>query len=433
MYVVVGFVAIGSGTTIVHTITPRFALVRVANAIPTTASGSIGINKNYREEHCHCEEQQHFTKTTEFLKNVLRISIEHSLRSIRNSAQSNRPIQRSTAMAAGKNIEESNSERICLVLLVFIGGSTVFEVLLHKLEHYFLHHRKKGLVGALNKIKEEIMLVGFISLTLTALETNIISICVPIASNLKLGIPMAHDQCLDAWRSSSGSGSGSGSGSNTTNQRRMLLAATATAACPAGQEQWIERAALHDVHLIIFFQAFTHISITLMCYLLSLYRVQLWESFETLQMERTKKNQQSKSQSTSTADETKAENTVATTTTTTTTPSTNSATAANTITTGSKKYVVQTSKGHLHVDPHHHHQHPTHHSTASKKQYHKKFGAWAKIENVQAPRDSGSRCNMWMKFIGYSLNIFGFTLVSWKWWDGCWLLVVGCLLFVCGL
>ena len=95
MYVVVGFVAIGSGTTIVHTITPRFALVRVANAIPTTASGSIGINKNYREEHCHCEEQQHFTnlkKRLEFLNNV-QISIEHSLKPQFNTASDQSAIQ----------------------------------------------------------------------------------------------------------------------------------------------------------------------------------------------------------------------------------------------------------------------------------------------------------------------------------------------------
>ena len=114
MYVVVGFVAIGSGTTIVHTITPRFALVRVANAIPTTASGSIGINKNYREEHCHCEEQQHFTnlkKRLEFLNNV-QISIEHSLKPQFNTASDQSAIQQFNSQQQSNTNSRSTLRRV---------------------------------------------------------------------------------------------------------------------------------------------------------------------------------------------------------------------------------------------------------------------------------------------------------------------------------
>ncbi|KAI4296817.1 hypothetical protein L6164_036740 [Bauhinia variegata] len=65
---------------------------------------------------------------------------------------------------------------VCFLLIVI---SILIEHLLHLLGKYFNKKRKKSLVQALDKIKSELMLMGFISLLLTVCEKSIANICIP--------------------------------------------------------------------------------------------------------------------------------------------------------------------------------------------------------------------------------------------------------------
>ncbi|KAJ7968619.1 MLO-like protein [Quillaja saponaria] len=65
---------------------------------------------------------------------------------------------------------------ICFFLIVI---SIIIEHLLHLLTKYFHKKRRKSLIQALDKIKSELMLLGFISLLLTVTEKPIANICMP--------------------------------------------------------------------------------------------------------------------------------------------------------------------------------------------------------------------------------------------------------------
>jgi len=81
-------------------------------------------------------------------------------------------------MGAGRTLEETDSWRTVLFWMIFLFLSIVIEQVFHHVEHYLQHHSKKGILGAVHKIKEELMLMGFISLILLALEDQITWICV---------------------------------------------------------------------------------------------------------------------------------------------------------------------------------------------------------------------------------------------------------------
>lgn len=84
----------------------------------------------------------------------------------------------STNAGAGNGIEESPSWRVALFLMLFLLISTGLEIFFHKVEHMCAHKGLYGHLHAIEKIKEELMLLGFISLILLAAEDKIANICI---------------------------------------------------------------------------------------------------------------------------------------------------------------------------------------------------------------------------------------------------------------
>eukprot|EP00946_MAST-07B_sp_MAST-7B-sp1_P004030 g4030.t1 len=80
-------------------------------------------------------------------------------------------------MGAGKNIEQTNAIAVFAVFMFFLIVSFGLEMFFHKLQHYFEHSGQHGLLTALNKVKDELMLMGFCSLILIVFEPEIMMIC----------------------------------------------------------------------------------------------------------------------------------------------------------------------------------------------------------------------------------------------------------------
>uniref|UniRef100_A0A6N2KYM4 MLO-like protein n=1 Tax=Salix viminalis TaxID=40686 RepID=A0A6N2KYM4_SALVM len=83
-------------------------------------------------------------------------------------------------MAEGEiTLEETPTWAVATVCFFLIFISIFIEYLLHLLAKYFNKKRRKYLIQALYKIKTELMLLGFVSLLMTVLETPIAKICIP--------------------------------------------------------------------------------------------------------------------------------------------------------------------------------------------------------------------------------------------------------------
>ncbi|KAJ4844805.1 Protein mlo2 [Turnera subulata] len=78
-----------------------------------------------------------------------------------------------------KSLEETATWSVAVVVFVLVAISIVLEHVLHIVEKWLEKKHKPALVEALEKVKAELMLMGFISLMLTVLQTPISDICIP--------------------------------------------------------------------------------------------------------------------------------------------------------------------------------------------------------------------------------------------------------------
>ncbi|KAH6768295.1 hypothetical protein C2S51_013631 [Perilla frutescens var. frutescens] len=83
------------------------------------------------------------------------------------------------AAAGDRSLEETSTWAVAVVCAVFVIISVVIEHGIESLGKWFQKRDKKAMIEALEKIKAELMLLGFISLLLTVGTTYVAKICVP--------------------------------------------------------------------------------------------------------------------------------------------------------------------------------------------------------------------------------------------------------------
>ncbi|GMP44439.1 hypothetical protein CsSME_00013367 [Camellia sinensis var. sinensis] len=95
--------------------------------------------------------------------------------------------------ANGRELDQTPTWAVALVCAVIILISILLEKLLHHVGEWFRQRRKKPMLEALEKIKAELMVLGFISLLLTFGQHYIANICIPIKlADTMLPCPMKH-------------------------------------------------------------------------------------------------------------------------------------------------------------------------------------------------------------------------------------------------
>ncbi|KAK4799015.1 hypothetical protein SAY86_024380 [Trapa natans] len=78
-----------------------------------------------------------------------------------------------------RTLEETSTWSVAVVCFVLLAISLFVEHLIHLVGKWLTRKRKPALVEALEKVKSELMLLGFISLLLTVLQNPISNICIP--------------------------------------------------------------------------------------------------------------------------------------------------------------------------------------------------------------------------------------------------------------
>ncbi|KAG5248426.1 MLO protein [Salix suchowensis] len=78
-----------------------------------------------------------------------------------------------------RSLQETPTWALATVCFVFIFTGIFIEYLIHLLSHWLKKSRKTALFEALEKLKSVLMVLGFMSLILTATQGSIIKICIP--------------------------------------------------------------------------------------------------------------------------------------------------------------------------------------------------------------------------------------------------------------
>ncbi|KAK3039848.1 hypothetical protein RJ639_028241 [Escallonia herrerae] len=178
---------------------------------------------------------------------------------------------------------------VAAVCTVIVAISLAAERLLHYAGKYLKKKNQKPLYEALQKVKEELMLLGFISLLLTVFQSRIVKICVheDVVRHL-----------LPCSLEASSEGESSAAKPETTSHLRRLLAETGEGYCEGKlsyevimpghlhiylklhQVPLLSLEALHHLHIFIFVLAIVHVTFSVLTVVFGGAKIRQWKHWE---------------------------------------------------------------------------------------------------------------------------------------------------------
>ncbi|XP_024020102.1 LOW QUALITY PROTEIN: MLO protein homolog 1 [Morus notabilis] len=183
-----------------------------------------------------------------------------------------------------RSLKETPTWAVALVCAVFVIVSVIIEYAIHSLGKWFNKRHKKALFEALEKIKAELMLLGFISLLLTVGTQYIVKICIPAnLGHVMLPCKIEKKKGND------------GGGGDDDNERRKLLSyaeddilwrrALASAAkddycAKNGKVSLISYTGVHQLHIFIFVLAVFHVLYSVITIALARAKMKKWKAWE---------------------------------------------------------------------------------------------------------------------------------------------------------
>lgn len=157
-----------------------------------------------------------------------------------------------------RSLEQTPTWAVAVVCFVLVAISIVIELLIHLLGKWLTKRNKKALYEALEKIKSELMLVGFISLLLTVGQEPISKICVSEA------IGATWHPC-DSKQESTKYGDDNSSGDDK---------------CAKGQVPFVSPYGIHQLHIFIFVLAVFHVLYCIITLALGRAKMRKWKAWE---------------------------------------------------------------------------------------------------------------------------------------------------------
>ncbi|KAK4367217.1 hypothetical protein RND71_015097 [Anisodus tanguticus] len=189
------------------------------------------------------------------------------------------------AGGGGRSLEQTPTWAVAVVCFVLVAISIVIEHIIHLIGKWLKSKNKSALFEALEKIKAELMLLGFISLLLTVGQSPISNICV----SEKIG---------NSWHPCSKQkediikGEDISEDSSEQHRRRLLMAAATGGVrrilagggddkCAAkGKVPFVSADGIHQLHIFIFVLAVFHVLYCITTLALGRAKMRSWKSWE---------------------------------------------------------------------------------------------------------------------------------------------------------
>ncbi|KAJ9181602.1 hypothetical protein P3X46_009717 [Hevea brasiliensis] len=181
------------------------------------------------------------------------------------------------AEAGSRSLEETPTWAVAVVCFVLVSISIFIEYIIHSIGKWLTKRQKRALYEALEKIKSELMLLGFISLLLTVGQGPITKICIPKSigdtwhpCNKKQESKLNNQRKLL---------SNSSSGSNGSDRR--VLAADGDNKCASkGKVPFVSAEGIHQLHRFIFVLALYHVIYCIITLALGRAKMRKWKKWE---------------------------------------------------------------------------------------------------------------------------------------------------------
>ncbi|MBA0676057.1 hypothetical protein Goari_017567, partial [Gossypium aridum] len=175
-----------------------------------------------------------------------------------------------------RSVAKTPTWALATVLSVFIAVSLIVERSIHQLTNvsfpWLRRTDKKSLLAALEKMKEELMMLGFMSLLLTATSRSIANICIP--SRFYDDSSFAPCSWSDIVEENE----------HDSSKELQLSIASASRSFPRILKGMntitCKEASLEGLHRFIFLMAITHIAYSCLTMLLAIVKIRSWRAWE---------------------------------------------------------------------------------------------------------------------------------------------------------
>ncbi|XVE68937.1 hypothetical protein DITRI_Ditri09bG0110000 [Diplodiscus trichospermus] len=181
--------------------------------------------------------------------------------------------------AKARSLEETPTWAVAVVCFVLVIISIFIEYAIHILGKWLKKKHKPALYEALEKVKAELMLMGFISLLLTVFQGPISGICIPtgIANTWHPCSKKAEDK---KYSESSGRRLLEFSDDSTSIARRVLASKDEDKCAKEGKVAFVSSYGIHQLHIFIFVLAVFHILYCITTYALGRTKMRKWKAWE---------------------------------------------------------------------------------------------------------------------------------------------------------
>ncbi|KAI5061833.1 hypothetical protein GOP47_0022372 [Adiantum capillus-veneris] len=189
-------------------------------------------------------------------------------------------------MAAAGDDDSTNLLRtptwaIACTCAIFILISIIIERVIHRIGHYAGKYNHAALRRAFEKIKDELLMVGILSLLLAIGQSAFAKVCVPkkVFKYARL--------CEHSYGDTKKTPYSVHDAIHV--EQRKLAAATTAPTCKTGNVPFMTTGSMHDLHIFIFILAVVHIVYTLIIIAIGMWAVGRWKGWEEKATEREKK------------------------------------------------------------------------------------------------------------------------------------------------
>ncbi|XP_038976618.1 MLO-like protein 4 [Phoenix dactylifera] len=176
-------------------------------------------------------------------------------------------------MGEGRSLAETPTWSVATVTTAMIAVCFLVERCIYRFAKWLKKTKRKAMLAALEKIREELMLLGLISLMLSQTARWISEICVP--SSL---FNSRFYTCTESDFQEMDEGSDSVPSNRTKVARRLLEASPHN--CAEDHEPFVSFEGLEQLHRFVFILGITHVLYSFVTVVLSMIKIYSWRKWE---------------------------------------------------------------------------------------------------------------------------------------------------------
>ncbi|KAG2556245.1 hypothetical protein PVAP13_8NG072000 [Panicum virgatum] len=177
------------------------------------------------------------------------------------------------AAEKGRSLAETPTWSVATVTTLMVAACFLVERSLSRFAKWLRKTKRKAMLAALEKVREELMLLGVISLLLSQTSRFISEICAPSSLFTSRFYMCSDSDYRDLLQEA---------GANQTALEKTMFGSHSMHVCSEGHEPFVSYEGLDQLHRFLFILGITHVVYSFVTVVLSMIKIYSWRKWETL-------------------------------------------------------------------------------------------------------------------------------------------------------